>query len=204
MTSPTKPPEATQVKGGFFVYSGRRKRGKSHQVRKPLDPETWARIETLAYCQCPLSEISSVLNINPDRLGNQIRTAYHLEPEEFLKKYADAGKAKFRANLFNKASSCENPILSIFCAKNWLGMIDEKTVKKPDDPNNNKNLLEFMGILKSIATKPANTPIITTRETIAVITDTPTILPVDIPTNLIPLPITIPNNNNKLDQQPLE
>lgn len=120
-----------------------------------LSEEAWTKAETMAAFQCTFGEIAQALNLNYHKFEKAIKRKYGLTRQEWIDKYSLSGKAKFRANLFAMANDGKHPIVSIFCAKNWLGMMDEKSTKKPPeiDDKSQRALTAISNILTKIADK---------------------------------------------------
>lgn len=120
-----------------------------------LSEELWTKAETMAAFQCTFGEIAQALSLNYHKFEKAIKKKYHLTRQEWIEKYSLSGRAKFRANLFAMANDGKHPIVSIFCAKNWLGMMDEKSVKKPPeiDDKSQRALTAISNILTKIADK---------------------------------------------------
>lgn len=118
--------------------------------RVVVPDEIWGKIDTLAAFQCPFTEIAETVGYKYTDLERIIRLKYNLSVSEYLDQKKQAGKARFRSKLFEMACDGKHPIVSIFCAKNWLGMMDEKTInrKELESPESKQALTHIATLLK--------------------------------------------------------
>lgn len=130
--------------------------GKRHV--EDLTELEWGEVEGLAKVQCTLYEIAGRMEISDFHLLERlIHQRYGVEAKEWIESKRNEGRASFRANLFNMACDGKHPIVSIFCAKNWLGMIDERSIKtdeNKDDVKTNKALTVISSLLDRISNAP--------------------------------------------------
>jgi hypothetical protein len=162
---------------------------------REITPDDWIKVETMATCFCPLSEIAEAIKFNVKYLAKQIKKKYEIESQEFLTLKQGSGRANFRFKMYQMACDGKHPIVSIFCAKNWLGMIDEKTPPKPPDNSDvtTKFLTSLTTILNKITDKSSNLPKLEAENKAiedAIYTEVPTDnnVPTSIPNNIIQLP----------------
>lgn len=120
----------------------------------------WVRVEVLAEKFSPISEIAESIKVSQKVLAKRIEQRYNMTAQDFLDFKQGSGKSKFRESLYNMACDGKHPIVSIFCAKNWLGMMDEKTPPKPPDNSQitNKFLTSLTTILNKLTDKTTKLP----------------------------------------------
>ena len=152
------PPEESPLLPRTQTYKYQHKRGG--RARSSLPDETWGIIEGMALCQSPITEIANTIKVHVTTLQRLIKDKYEVEDaNEYIESIASSGKQSFRQRMYEMACDGKHPIVSIFAAKNWLGMKDERSRDLPDAPDTSKaqKLLEGIStVLAQISTSPTN------------------------------------------------
>lgn len=120
--------------------------------RTDLPEETWGIIEGMALCQSPITEIANTIKVHVTTLQRLIQDKYNVkEASEYIESVASRGKQTFRQRMYEMACDGKHPIVSIFAAKNWLGMKDERSRDLPDTPDTSKAQKLLEGISTVLA-----------------------------------------------------
>lgn len=126
--------------------------------RVKLSDKEWNMIEEMAGHHCTLTEIMGVMKLGQRTFERLITDHYALSVDEFFEKYQQAGKAHLRSAVYRMACDGKHPVVTIFCAINWLGMQDTRTIIKKDESKNNAQSTELLGLIKDTLQKISSKP----------------------------------------------
>ena len=99
---------------------------RKRRMGRPKIEINWKVFDSYCALQCTLREISFVLGCSEDTIERRVREAHNMSFADYFARKRVAGLMSFRRSGWELAK--RNPAVWIFCAKNWLGMVDKQEV----------------------------------------------------------------------------
>ena len=97
-----------------------------------LEFDSWDILNTALSYQATMAECASLLEVSEHTLIARIREKFDVTFLQYRDRFVNKNKVKFRQELFKMAISGKSPAVSIFYAKNVLGMSDKVEVQTTD------------------------------------------------------------------------
>jgi len=96
------------------------------RMGRPKIEIDWKVFDSYCALQCTLREIAHVLGCSEDTIERRVRETHDMSFAEYFNRKRVVGLISFRRSGWELAK--RNPAVWIFCAKNWLGMVDKQEV----------------------------------------------------------------------------
>lgn len=102
---------------------------KKHNGGRPETIINWKEFEAQCALQCTEIEIADYFNCSVNTILRKVKEHYQCCFVDIFRRKRQKGLMSLRANLFKLSGKQGN--VTIFCAKNWLGMSDKMEIANP-------------------------------------------------------------------------